>query len=112
AVAAGTADSLFTVNRHQTRFYRPDGSPVNHDPDRLIPTQDLEPWYEENSCLYVFSGPSFASKRARIGNKPIFFETPRIESADIDTEIEWHQAEITALSRLIFLSHSRAMPDT
>lgn len=110
AVAEGRADSLFTVNRHQTRFYRADGSPVNHDPDNLIPTQDLEPWYEENSCLYVFSAASFASTNARIGKRPIFYETPRLESADIDTEIEWHQAEIAALSRLIFVSHSRAHP--
>ena len=41
----GTCDSLFSVNRHQTRFYREDASPVNHDPANLIRTQDLEPWY-------------------------------------------------------------------
>ena len=46
------ADSLFSVNRTQTRFYRGDGEAVNHDPDNLIRTQDLEPWFEENSCLY------------------------------------------------------------
>ena len=50
-LAAGDADSLFTVNKIQTRFYRADTSPVNHDPDNLIQTQDLEPWFEENSCL-------------------------------------------------------------
>jgi CMP-N-acetylneuraminic acid synthetase len=46
------ADSLFTVDKIQTRFYREDGSPVNHDPNNLVRTQDLEPWYEENSNLY------------------------------------------------------------
>jgi CMP-N-acetylneuraminic acid synthetase len=41
ALEAGTADSLFTVNRFQTRFYLSDGTPVNHDPKNQIRTQDL-----------------------------------------------------------------------
>ena len=36
-------DSLFTVDKIQTRFYRKDCSAVNHDPDNLLPTQNLEP---------------------------------------------------------------------
>ena len=48
------ADSLFTVDKIQTRFYKADCSPVNHDPDNLVRTQDLEPWFEENSNLYIF----------------------------------------------------------
>lgn len=99
-------DSLFTVNRHQTRFYRGSGEPVNHDPNNLIPTQDLEPWYEENSCLYLFTRDSFKRTRARIGECPLFFETPALESVDIDTEVEWHHAEVLALSRLMFESHA------
>ncbi|MBT5715988.1 MAG: acylneuraminate cytidylyltransferase family protein, partial [Opitutae bacterium] len=55
----GSVDSLFTVNKIQTRFYRKDGSAVNHDPDNLIRTQDLEPWYEENSNIYLFTEESF-----------------------------------------------------
>src|SRR3546814_14265783 len=35
AQAAGRADSLFTVDKVQTRFYRVDCTPVNHDPDNL-----------------------------------------------------------------------------
>src|SRR3546814_5178724 len=45
AQAAGRADSLFTVDKVQTRFYRVDCTPVNHDPDNLVRTQDLEPWF-------------------------------------------------------------------
>ena len=96
-VEAGTADSLFTVNKHQTRFYRADASPVNHDPDNLIPTQDLEPWFEENSNAYIFSGDSFLGTRARIGQKPIMFETPKLESVDIDGPEDWALAEALAL---------------
>lgn len=94
--AAGTADSLFTVNRFQTRFYRADGSAVNHDPKNLIRTQDLEPWFEENSNLYLFDRTSFAQTRARIGARPMMFETPRIESADIDDQEGWEIAEALA----------------
>lgn len=92
--AGGKFDSLFTVNRFQTRFYRADGSPVNHDPGNLVRTQDLEPWYEENSNLYIFTRDSFARTSARIGAKPMMFETPRIESFDIDTPVEWTISEI------------------
>jgi len=99
-------DSLFSVNRYQTRFYRSDGSAVNHDPDNLIRTQDLEPWFEENSNLYLFSRDSFATTRARIGRKPVLFETPHMESVDIDDEVGWTVAEIFALSKQIYRTHS------
>jgi len=96
AIAEGAADSLFTVDKIQTRFYRADGSPINHDPDNLVRTQDLEPWYEENSNLYIFNKDSFASTNARIGKKPLLYEGPRIESIDIDDQADWDFAEITA----------------
>ena len=89
-------DSLFSVNRFQTRFYREDVSPVNHDPLELLQTQDLEPWYEENSCLYLFTRESFYKTNARIGQQPLMFETPRTESLDIDTPEDWELAEILA----------------
>jgi CMP-N-acetylneuraminic acid synthetase len=96
SMAAGICDSLFTVNRLQTRFYRADGSPVNHDPNNLIRTQDLEPWYEENSNLYIFNRASFGATHARIGQKPMMFETPKAESADIDDQEAWNVAEAIA----------------
>jgi CMP-N-acetylneuraminic acid synthetase len=89
----GDADSLFSVTRVQTRFYRRDASPVNHDPAQLIRTQDLEPWYEENSCLYLFTREAFLATGARIGRKPVMFETPRLESIDIDDPDDWTMAE-------------------
>ena len=89
-------DSLFTVNKFQTRFYTKDCKPINHDPNNLIRTQDLEPWYEENSNLYIFSKESFNSTNARIGKKPIIFETPRFESFDIDNQDDWVLAELVA----------------
>ncbi|GAA0856811.1 acylneuraminate cytidylyltransferase family protein [Aliiglaciecola litoralis] len=88
-------DSLFTVNKIQTRFYREDCSPINHDPNNLIPTQNLEPWYEENSNLYIFTRDSFATTQARIGKHPMMMVTPDMESSDIDTPDDWDRAIVT-----------------
>ena len=98
-VNSGKHDSLFTVNKFQTRFYRADSSPVNHDPNNLVRTQDLDPWFEENSNLYIFSQTSFFKTNARIGERPILFETPRCESADIDDQEGWDIAEVLASSK-------------
>lgn len=96
ANAAGKADSLFTVDKVQTRFYRADASPVNHDPDNLLPTQELEPWFEENSNLYIFTADSFAKTNARIGKQPMMYEGPYFESIDIDTPADWDFAVVAA----------------
>ena len=96
AYKKGEVDSLFTVNKVQTRFYRQDGSSVNHDPDNLIRTQDLEPWFEENSNLYIFTEEGFSETGARIGTRPMMFETPAFESIDIDTPEDWDFASIAA----------------
>lgn len=105
AKTAGQADSLFTVDKVQTRFYRADGSPVNHDPDNLVRTQDLEPWFEENSNLYIFSRESFQATNARIGRKPMMYEGPSFESIDIDTPQDWDFAVVAAR----FLQEQREM---
>lgn len=90
-------DSLFGVNKYQSRFYMHDATPVNHDPENLIRTQDLQPMYEENSCLYVFTKESFKKKSRRIGVKPFMFVTSPIESTDIDDEFSFRIAELLAL---------------
>ncbi|MBW1765266.1 MAG: acylneuraminate cytidylyltransferase family protein [Deltaproteobacteria bacterium] len=89
-------DSLFTVNKIQTRFYRENMEPVNHDPDNLVRTQDLEFWFEENSCLYLFSRESFSRTNARIGLRPMMYTTPILESIDIDEPEDWVMAEALA----------------
>ena len=87
-------DSLFTVNKIQTRFYDGDVKAINHDPDNLIRTQDLPPWFEENSNLYIFSKESFKKTRARIGKKPQMMVTEPFEATDIDTPADWELAEV------------------
>lgn len=98
---ANDCDSLFSVNRIQSRFYRENMEPVNHDPDNLIRTQDLETWYEENSCLYIFTKESFHKNNARISNNPKMFITPQMESIDIDEPSDWYMAEAIALYKNI-----------
>ena len=93
----GKADSLFAVNRVQTRFYAEDGRAINHDPNNLVRTQDLAPWFEENSNLYIFSRDSFARTDARIGGKPAMFVMEPTESLDIDDQARWDLAEALAL---------------
>ena len=102
-LANGTCDSLFTVDRVQTRFYKKDGTPVNHDPSNLVRTQDLEPWYEENSNLYIFSATSFSKTKARIGEKPLLFVSPKHESIDIDEPEDWDLALSLAKTKFLAL---------
>lgn len=88
-------DSLFSVTKHQSRFYRADGSAVNHDPGQLIRTQELLPVLEENSNFYIFSKQSFAqSGNKRIGLRPFMFELNRYEAIDIDEPEDWQAAEV------------------
>jgi CMP-N-acetylneuraminic acid synthetase len=94
ALKSGKADSLFTVNKVQERFYNADAAALNHDPNNLIRTQDLEPWYQENSNLYLFTKESFNLSNARIGKKPMMLETAPFESTDIDTPDDWDLAEV------------------
>jgi CMP-N-acetylneuraminic acid synthetase len=91
--ASKDRDSLFSVNKVQTRFYRRDTTPVNHDPDNLVRTQDLEPWFEENSCMYLFTRESFKSTGARIGRSPEMLVIPPAEAIDIDEQFQWDVAE-------------------
>lgn len=91
----GRFDSLFSVTRIQSRLYESSGKAINHNPEELLPTQLLDPVFMENSCLFVFSKASFrAAGNRRIGKKPKLFETPRLESVDIDEESDFEIAEL------------------
>lgn len=106
--ASSDHDSLFTVNKHQTRFYTSEGDPINHDPANLLRTQDLPPYLEENSVFYVFSPESFAQTGARIGERAQMFETPFLESVDIDEPYDWFIAE----SLLLRLAAGEPLPES
>jgi N-acylneuraminate cytidylyltransferase len=76
-----------------TRIFWKDGEPINHDPDNLIRTQDLDPIYEENSCLYLFSRDIFNKRENRLGFNPKMMVMDPIESIDIDEEHDFQLAE-------------------
>ena len=80
--AQKTYDSLFSVNRIQSRTYWADGTPINHILGELKRTQDLEPVYEENSNFFIFSRESFAKTQSRLGLRPLLFETTPMDSLE------------------------------
>lgn len=87
-------DSLFSVTKIQQRLYDKNFIPINHNPKVLLNTQDLNPVFVENSCIYIFSKDSFKKNgNNRIGIKPYAFEMCQQESYDIDTEEEFKIAE-------------------
>jgi CMP-N-acetylneuraminic acid synthetase len=86
-------DSLFSVTPRRARFWTTSGAPVNHDPSRLLRTQDVSPLLEENSCLYIFRGADLLRRGNRIGERPLLFEIEAAEAWDIDEEIDFRVAE-------------------
>ena len=86
-------ESLFSVKTHYTRFYNKDGKDLNHNRFNLIPTQDLDPIYEENSCLYIFTKETLEKYQARIASKALLFPMSDIESSDIDWEEDFKLVE-------------------
>ena len=94
-------DSVFGVTKVQTRFYDKDAKPVNHNPEELLRTQDLEPLYEENSNFYIFSKDSFSNAgKKRIGLKPKIFEVNKLEAVDIDEPEDFILAELLYKNRV------------
>jgi CMP-N-acetylneuraminic acid synthetase len=84
----------------QTRLWDRSHRPINHDPSLLIRTQDLPPVYHENSCIYLFERDGFMTRRNRIGERPILFETDPSEAWDIDEPFDWAVAEALMYQRL------------
>lgn len=97
---SGAYDSIFSVTKIQTRLYDQNGKAFNHDPKKLIRTQDLPPLFEENSNFFIFSKTSFLnSGEKRIGVNPKMFEIDKLEAIDIDDPQDFVIAE--ALYKLL-----------
>lgn len=88
------ADSLFSVTRLQARLWDKDVRPLNHDPAVLQRTQDLDPVYLENSCMYVFRRETLERHGNRIGERPIVLEISGHEALDIDEETDFRAASL------------------
>lgn len=86
-----TYDSKFSVDIIQNRFWRDEGyglSPINHNPMKLEQTQDLPPYYMENSYLYLFK-VGVLKYGNRIGKNPQVMPIEFPYNLDIDTEQDW-----------------------
>jgi N-acylneuraminate cytidylyltransferase len=86
-------DSIFSVTSKNTMLWNKKSKPINHNPHKLISSQKLEAYYEENSNFYIFSKKSFLKNKSRIGNKPFMYELGKIESLDINDIYEFRVAE-------------------
>lgn len=93
-------DSLFSVTELHTRLYWPDGRSMNHDPDHIVRTQDLDPILEENSCIYVFRRETFERTGHRLGDRPLLFPIDPLEAVDIDEPHDFEIAEAIMKMRL------------
>jgi N-acylneuraminate cytidylyltransferase len=93
-------DSLFSVTPVQKRFFQKDASAINHDPEKLIKTQELPIIFEENSCIYLFSRTVFFDRKNRLGHQPMLFPIDRFEAVDIDEEFDFAIAEALMAARL------------
>ena len=93
-------DSLFSVTPFQKRLYNNKGIGLNHDPSKLIKTQNLCPVYEENSCIYIFSRESFFENKNLIGKAPYMYTMDKYESVDIDDNYEFLLAETIMEKRI------------
>ena len=89
-----TYDSMFGVTRRQVRLWDQLGRPINHNPAVLLQTQDLPPFFEENSCMYIFTRSHLTARRNRLGERPMMFEIDPLEAWDVDNEVDFSIAEM------------------
>lgn len=88
--------SLFAATRYQARFYRADMTPVNHNPEELLPTQMLSPLFMENSNFYIFSREGFLENDRRITDRTAMYDVDPMEAVDIDEERDFEMAVVMA----------------
>lgn len=92
--AATDVTSLMSVTPWQTRLYWDDLKPINHNPDELLPTQELPVVYEENSNIYIFERAAFEASGHRVTDKCIPFPMDPLEATDIDNEPDFTLAVV------------------
>ena len=81
-------NSIMTVKSIYTWFWF-EGKPVNYDPRILPRSQDAKPVVMETTGLYGITQKALFENRARIGDKPYFYEVSDAEAIDLDKEIDF-----------------------
>jgi N-acylneuraminate cytidylyltransferase len=96
-------DSLLTGKKQKKWFYDSGFEPINHDPQKVERSQDLEPIYEEDGILYIIPHGVLNENKSRVGRNPMIYELPPVENIEIDYKYEFEKAE--------FFHKKRAMED-
>ena len=93
-IALPVGKSLMAVQEIEGRLWSPSMKPLNHDPNALIPTQDMEKVLLDCSGFYVFSRSQFMARRSRIYGPPVVKAISEMEALDIDYEWQFELAEL------------------
>lgn len=81
----GNCNFLHSVSKHQDCGYlKSYEKPINHDPKKLMRTQDLDPIYISNGAFFIFYAKTFLKYQNRIGPKTKFYPLSKYESIEID----------------------------
>ncbi|MEZ8606861.1 MULTISPECIES: cytidylyltransferase domain-containing protein [Vibrio] len=88
AVATGEFDSALTVEEKNEFLWLDNRGPSNYDKKTIPRTQDLEAFYIETTGLYVYKKEVVQAER-RIGDRPTLIPVDKIESIDINEEIDF-----------------------
>ena len=92
AVLSGEYDSSFAAKKLQDFIWK-DGKPFNYELNNIPRTQDLEPFFEGTSGLYIYRSEVMTKRNRRIGDKPFITEVGEIESIDIDEPEDFEIAD-------------------
>ncbi len=93
-VLNGRFDSLMGVSKLHNFFWR-DGSCISHDRNlvKWPQTQDISPFFEVNSTIFMIDVSLMASLIDRVGSNPRLFETTKFEAIDVDWPEDFLYAE-------------------
>lgn len=91
-IQQGEFDSALSVEKIQT-FAWFNGKPLNYSLQHVPRTQDITPVMVETSAFYMFQREHWVKYRQRVGFRPYFAVTDRIEGVDIDNPEDFEFAE-------------------
>lgn len=85
-------DSAFTGSSINS-FAWQNGTPANFDPTDIKRTQDMTPYFMENVGGYLFTRKQIMEYNRRVGEIPLLWEVPQIETIDIDNQRDYEFAK-------------------
>jgi N-acylneuraminate cytidylyltransferase len=93
-------DSLMTVKKIQNFLWDPESNGlINRINNEKWPrTQDLKPYYEIDSAVFISNVANYKLLNDRIGEKPFLFVQEGLKSFDVDWEDDFKLAEILYLN--------------